>query len=362
MGSAERSRVRQLVLDFLDEGVHIDNIAWYLRSDTPFDPDLLAHALESAISHQNLEAVKICALAAADQFNIDQAQLIETVFLPAIRNLHSADDTSWIRTRVYSWMGKPILLALTESQARELLQMLVTYPEFDHDLENVVAAISRNWPGAVLDWLGERQAFARSEQATSRYDAMPFEVYELKRYLAARPDMFLRAARAWFDEDPTVFPYDGGRLLASVFPELPAELSRPLEVSFLAEPDTSVEFVLAVLQAFEGKPCVYGPLRIVVASLQVGSVHLQMARAVIEAGGVVSGEFGFADQATQRRDLIALWCDDPSETVRAFTAEMVRDLGRTIAVETRRAEQSVAMRRLAYSEELIDHGVGGQTE
>ena len=69
------------------------------------------------------------------------------------------------------------------------------------------------------------------------------------------------------------------------------------------------------------------------------------------AANVVCGEFGFAELHAGRKAMLEAWLTDPSEKVRIFAAEQIRELDRSIATETRSAEASIAMRKLNYGEE-----------
>lgn len=114
------------------------------------------------------------------------------------------------------------------------------------------------------------------------------------------------------------------------------------------------EFLRPALSAFEGRPCIYGLVRAIVTILDPESPLLREARSVLHEAGVVSGEFGFADLHTERKAMLMEWLADPSEKVRKFAAEQIRDLDRWIAAENRSAEASIALRKLEYGEELDD--------
>lgn len=241
--------------------------------------------------------------------------------------------------------------ALNEEQANVVLDALISYPELEYGAEYIAAAIAKRWPASVVAFIGKRQAFARTDTAPLRYDAVPFAVHQLQPPLAAAPDIMLDGARTWFDADPQHFTYDGGRLLASVFPDLSNGLEARLAALIAGGNVQDLAFVLGVLSAFEGKPRIYELVRAIVA-LDSDSRLLSEARSVLCASGVISGEFGFADLHAARKALLVSWLADPSETVRIFAAEQIFELDRWIAAENRSAEASIALRKLEYGEEL----------
>lgn len=350
--SARREDGLARVNGWLEEGRYVDDITWFLRSADPFDEALLLRAAQSALRHSNSRGVRNALLACADQYNKHPGTLIERVFLPALRYLSEARDFSWLRMPWVTWMNRSIIEALDEQQADVVLDALLPYPHLEYACEDIAVSIARRWPGRVIDFLGRRQAFKLTGQAPEGYDAVPFSVHDLQGPLAAVPDLMLAGARRWFDADSLHFSFDGGRLLASVFPDLANGLSERLSQVIANGNKNDLAFALAVLSAFEGKEVVYDHVRSIVAAIEVESPLFNQAKYVLQESGVVSGEFGFADLHAQRKALLEPWLRDESETVKAFAALQIHYLDQRIAAEVRSAEASIALRRLSYGEEL----------
>lgn len=351
--SDQRDRAERLIAQFIEGGLQLENIAWHFRFGGLVDLPLLRAVLESAQAHANREAARICVIAAAEAYSATETDVIEEVFLPAVRYLDGQGDTSWIDSRLFSWMSRPILVALSETQARQLLDAMLPHPDFSHGMDQIAGALARHRPAAVIDWLGRRLLHRVDERRAKDYDAIPFEVFELKEPLAVHPALMLAELRHWFERDPGTFPYTGGRLLASLFPACPEELFGLMDATFRQAPEDNAGYVLAILQAYEGRPCIYELVRVMVATFAEGSPFLDRARLVLEEGGVVTGEYGFANRAQRRMELVAPWLEDENAKVRAFAADYRRDLERTVAHETRRADHSLAMRRLDYGEDPL---------
>ena len=358
MRSAERTQALARIDGWLVAGKHIGRVAWYLRFADPFEEALLRRTLDSSIKYGDGHAVRNVLIAAVGQFAAHPGTLIEGTFLPALRYLAAAEDFSWIRMPWFSWLENPLIRALDEGPASVVLDALVPYPELEYGAEYITAAIAERWPARVVRFIGKRQVLARTDAAPQRYDAVPFEVHQLKAPLAAAPDLMLAGARDWFDADPQHFSYDGGKLLASVFPDMTNGLDARLAALIADGSQEDLAFVLAVLAAFEGKASVYGFVRTIVAALEPGSRLIDQARSVLHEAGVVSGTFGFAELHAERKTLLEPWLDDPSDTVRTFASEQIRELDRWMAAETRSAEASIALRKLQYGEELDGREAG----
>ena len=354
MRSSEKVQTEARVHAWIDAGEHLRHIAWYLRFAVPFDETLLVKTFEGASQRGDLHSVRNTLLAAASQFQQHPGALIEKVFLPALRQLMAAADSTWARMPWASWHKSPIIRALDEIQAQVVLDCLVRPLRLESSLEQIVATIADQWPAIVVEYLGRRQELARLDEKPLGYDALPFAVHQLKKPLAANPDLLLEGARSWYQSYPGYFTYDGGQLLASVFPELPDVLFQRLEKLIAGGAESDLKFVLAVLSAFEGIPRVFDLVRLVVAALDSGSEVLSQAGGAIQPTGVVRGAFGFAEAFSARRELLRGWLDDPSDRVRAFATDCIAEFDRRIAAENRSAEASIALRKLNYGEELDD--------
>ncbi len=352
MRSKGNAKALTKIDEWLNAGQYIAQIALYLRFADHFDESLFIRVLESAIKYDDKHAVRNVLISAITQFENHPGTLIEAIFLPALNYLNAADDYSWVQMPWFSWLGSPIIHALDEDQANIVLDALVSYPNLEDGAEYIAAAIAERWPAIVISFIGKRQELARTDKAPPRYDAVPFEVYQLRAPLAAAPDVMLNGARTWFNSNPLHFPYDGGRLLASVFPDLSNGFQEQLVALITDGNEQDMEFVLAILSACEGKACIYELVRSIVAKLNLGNPLLLNAQSVLRQSGVVSGEFGFAELHAKRKTLIAEWLTDQSEIVRTFATEEIRDLDRWIAIENRSAEASIAQRKLDYDEEL----------
>jgi hypothetical protein len=352
MRSAASDQVLKRIGEWLDAGRYLREIAWYLRFAEQFDEVLLARTCEIAIRQNDRRAVLNTLLAAASQFTSRPGTLIETVFLPAVQHLSATRDFGWVRFTWNSWLNSPIIRALDETQARIVLDALVPYPQLEYDAEYIAAVIAENWPAAVVDFIGKRQALARSDACPPRYDAVPYEVHELREPLTAVPDMMLRGARAWFDVDPAHFDYDGGQLIASVFPELASGLQPLLSALIDAGDEQDLAFVLGVLSGFKGRAFIYDLVKSIVARLDLESWLRAKVRSILSESDGVRGEFGYAELYAERRKLLVPWLEDESESVRTFATESISELDRWIAAENRSAEASIALRKLEYGEDL----------
>ena len=337
----------ELISHWIEAGEKLGDISWFQRFADPFDETLCRRILERAIEQNEIAAIRNCIDAAVRQYEKAPGNLIESVFLPAIDAMTRSNDMTWVRGWT-PWLDSPILKALDENQAVTALNALIPYERLEYDAEYIVAAIADRWPQRVLEFLTARQLFKRKEDSPRYYDAIPFEAHQLREPLSKVPALVVTAAVQWHHKWPAYFQFDGGKLIASVFPNL----SHGLEAELYPLVHKNPEFVVAVLASYEGASAIYPLIQAIVRQAEPGSDLVRQAHDALDESGVVSGEFGFADLNAERRELLKPWLDDESVVVQHFAGEHIGYLDRTIAAETKRAEASIAARKLAFGEEL----------
>ncbi|WP_336201793.1 RelA/SpoT domain-containing protein [Pseudomonas guariconensis] len=349
--SQEREQVRLRIESWLEHGEHLGAIAWYLRFTDRFDKELLCRTLVSAQRHGDIDGLRNVLLAAVTQFSSHPDDLIDGVFLPALRGLVELGNFSWIGQPWFSWLNNNLIASLDQTQAETVLNALIGYPELVYGAEYICASIARNWPALVVKFLGDRQLYAECEDAPSRYDALPFNVFELRAPLALVPDLILTAAQEWVTRAPGSFEFDGARLLASIFPEVVGDYAERLGVLIASREISNLAFVLALLDAYEGRDCVYPLMREIVAALPEGRDLLKRAQSVLSASGMVSGAYGFAELYGERKARMNEWLTDEREPVRTFARELIRRLEQRISAENRAAQASIALRKLEWPDD-----------
>lgn len=338
------------------DGQHLAQLAWQQRTADPFDEGLLRRILQRAIEINDLATVTNVLIASADQFDAHPGTLISEVFMPAIVFLEASGKYDWLRWPWTSWLSKGIVEGLDEASAERLLQALVRCPELEHNCEYMVASVARNYPVKVLRFIGERIQLGKSDAAPADYEAVPFDPHMLRdalqAQLAASPDVVLEEAQAWFQTDRLRFPYGGARTVVSIFPAVEGNMATSL-LQIATDGDRGeLAFLVALLEAYNGQQFLYPILRALVARLEPGDALLRVVARVFEQSGVVNGEFGYAELNVERRGWIQPWLEDEIARVRAYGQKRIHELDATIASETRRAEIDIAMRRMAYNEDV----------
>ena len=329
------------------EGKHLSSIAWYLQFADKFRLDLLTVITERGLADGDEQILRNVTIAAARQSTKRPEGLFETIFLPVAEALTARGNFGWIGG-LFNWSEAGLLKGLGDDQATSLLALVVEVPQLGTNGEAMLAVIAEDQMGAVLTAIGAR--FARENKyGDVRYEDLPHGLHYLKEPLAAAPVEVVAAARLWFDADPQLAEYRGGRLIAELFPNLEHPLY-PLLYNQIEQGRDGIEFVLSVLRAYQGQAFLHPLLREIVAALPEGDDLLSIVHIVIDSSGVLVGEYGGVEAQEARKALVADWGQDERQIVRDFASSFIKSADSALAFERRRADQSVAMRKVEWED------------
>lgn len=335
--------VEEVIEQWVAENRHLASIAWYLQFAERFRLDLLSTITERALAQGDAPILTNAAAAAARQSDRGQTRLFDAIFLPAATALTGQRSFGWM-SGLFNWSDAGLLKGLSGEQALRFLALLAEPPQLGANGEAMLAVVAKEHPDAVLALIGTR--FARENKyGDMRYEDLPHGLHYLKDPLAAAPNAVVAAARRWFDADPHLSEYRGGRLIAEVFPNFEHPLY-PLLCGQVETGRDGIAFVLSVLRAYEGQPFLHPLLREIVALLPDGDEMRSIVEIVIDSSGVLVGEYGGVEAQETRRALVADWAQDERAIVRDFAVSFIRTAENQLAFERRRADQSAAMRQI----------------
>lgn len=334
-----------LIDAWVGENRHLSSIAYYLQFAEGFRLDLLLAITNKGLAANDELILHYVAVAAARQSAKHPQGLFDEIFLPAAQALSARNIFSWVGG-MFNWDQLGLLKGLSPEQVDRLLALMVDVPRLAMNGEAMLAVIAGEHVQAVIDLIGRRFEHER-ETGDFRYEDLPHGLHYLRKPLAAAPVEIVAAARQWFDRDPSFSQFRGGRLIAQLFPNLEHPL-HPLLYSQIEQGREGIDFVLSVLRAYEGEKFLHPLLRAIVSIIPADDELLRIVEIVIGTSGVLVGEYGSVEAQDARKALVAEWESDQNEAVRAFAASFVRSADNQLAMERRRADRAVALRKIDY--------------
>lgn len=336
-----------LIEAWVVEDRHLSSIAWYLQFASVFRFDLLETITAKALATNDDQVLHNVTVAAARQSTEHPGGLFDHVFLPAAQSLSFRGLFGWAGG-MFNRDQLGLLNGLSPRQVKPLLALIVEMPRLGTSGEALLAVIAKEHVQAVIDFIGRRFSHER-ESEDFRYEDLPYGLYYLRAPLATAPAEVVAAARRWHDADPSLAQFRGGRLIAELFPNLEHPLY-PLLHSQIEEGRAGIEFVLSALRAYKGEEFLHPLLRAIVGLLPADDELLHIVDIVIDSSGVLTGEYGSVEAQEARKVLVAEWTTDGNEAVRVFAARFIKSADNQLAMERRRADRSVALRKIAYED------------
>jgi hypothetical protein len=335
----------------LDSARNLAGVAQHLRQADVVMPNFTARLLKHAIDLEDAQAVTGCLLFAFVHYGTDEVPNTDTLFRDALNFLNENRDARWV-WQAWFLDDTQFYEKLTQERTTQVIQSLGYLRRVDHDSEQILLRLAEQQPDAVWDYFATRlDNDAEDIESEDHFQAVPDCFHGLEGELSKDPLLAISKGLSWFNADPKLFQYRGGRLISIVFPNCTTKFSEALVELVKTGSDTETDFVLAIFQNYEGEASTFGVLKEIVTRFSGDDSKMNLVSGVIESTGVVSGELGFAEAYRNMKDSLTEWLTDERPEVKAFAGKKITELDLMIASEHRRAETSKEMRRLSFVEE-----------
>jgi ppGpp synthetase/RelA/SpoT-type nucleotidyltranferase len=347
-------RASALIQNWVKAGKFLPEISWYFRVGKLVDLSFAKQTLDVALSINDRNTI-LTMIAVADARHAEWGvETADAILLPAIAYFGKEGDSRWANSLWGLRSETNIFGTLTLAQSKVVLSALVAQPDIEWREEDVLCAIAKRYPKAIIEFLEQRIAFEPGGNDGGRYSAIPFQFYRLPEFLAGIPNEIVCQSFDWFASDGSLFEYRGGKLIANIYPTMGANIEAEL-LPFASSPDpVRRRFAAKVLRSYDGEDFLHPLCKEVIAASDANDDLLEEIHIVIDETGVVSGEFGMVEAYVAKREAVAAWLKDPRKAVKAFAKKHIALLDRMIASERRRAESEIEQRKRDWGEGTAD--------
>jgi ppGpp synthetase/RelA/SpoT-type nucleotidyltranferase len=275
---------------------------------------------------------------------------LSTLFFPIIAELTSRGNPNWVYAVWFKPEANNFLEFLNIEQAKVVLENLVFLAEIDFHAEQVIMPIAKKFPKIVINYFGERLNKQRQKSNGGEYDAIPYEFYVLAGPLSKVPEKLVDTVLDWYNADSSSFKYRGGDLIAKVFPKFNDRLETKLIDLINTRGEEIFDFISSILRNYKGEVFLHCVCKVLIANLPANSKYLSKVEIILENSGVLHGEFGVVELYEQKKAEILHWLEDEDPKIKSFATDYVLSLDRQRAVEQKRAEEEIEMRKRNYGE------------
>ena len=180
--------------------------------------------------------------------------------------------------------------------------------------------------------------------------------------LQPHPRDVIASVREWRGRDDGYSEGDISRFLSRIYPDFEEPLPSTL-LNFIDSANAEdLAFVASSLQGFQDRAELLPVLRAILASDVANDDIAGVVSQVLHETGVMTGEFGAAQTYQAKAELLRPWLDDESRRVAEFAAREIHSLELRVAIENRRAQEEIAMRKLQYDEPLEADDAGPKND
>jgi hypothetical protein len=312
------------------------------------DNAVLTKILEAGVRLKNDDIVVQVLATVFYRYKDSTSDLIEVIILPGIAYFTDKRDARWVNLAWFLPKDRSPIAELTAAQVDAVLKNLIYLPRIETHAEMVLAILADAHTTRVFDFFGDRLKFSTARDDENSYEPIPHHFYTLQKSFASIADHAVDTVRKWFVSGDPLFQFTGGRMLSSSFPDFPAAFQQKLLSYVHRNIREEIEFVVRVLSSYRGQPFLYETCREIVRALSPEDTLLSNVQIILQSTGVVSGEFGLVEAYKQKREDLLLWLSDADSKVWAFAEQYIASLDRQIAIEQRRSEEDLEMRKRMY--------------
>lgn len=340
---------RELEAEFLSAR-NLAGLAKHVRYSPIHKPQFFDRLVTKSIEAEDSASVIECLLFSLEEYGTNKFTDHDAVLCRALKYLNTMKDPRWVVDAWFLRNTAKCFEGMSEDSVAQILQSLGFLQTIDYQAEQILVHLAERRREWVWDFFGDRLAIESTRDSDDfSFEAIPFRFHSLDAELSKSPELAVSKGLSWFLKDRDLFRFRGGRLLSIVFPDFNGEFSTALGQSLKDGGDTEAEFVLEILQNYEGETVVHSVLKEIVARFPDDEDKMNAVRVCIDSTGVVTGELGYAEALRARKESLAEWSSDERLPVRLFVEKHEKELDRMIASEYRRAETAKEMRVRSFA-------------
>lgn len=335
------------ISEWINHEKYLPEIARYIQITPESDPIVLARILPLAVQLEDDFTVNEIVSAAFQRYRDTPSELIEMIFIPAVKYLFDRRNISWLSLVWHINENQSPIYALTEEQLEIVLKNLLCLPKIEAHEEHVLAILAKKHPNKIFDFFCERIAYELEVKAKNCYEAIPFQFYSLPRTFRSIEAHAINATRKLFTAGDKTFRFHGGRLLAISFPELP-EGFRHCLLSYINSNRDDLEFLICTLSCYQGDSNLNEICKSIIRSLPRKDPLCDKLENILHPTGVFTGEFGMLEAYVNKKREIECWVSDSDLRIKEFAEKFIIHINNQIAAIQRSNDGNREMRRLMY--------------
>ncbi|WP_065382874.1 hypothetical protein [Hyphomonas sp. ND6WE1B] len=345
--SNHREDLKPILEKFVLQGDHLTAMAKMFINERDVDRILLEAVVDAAVRTNDAYALSQLLLVAAANYESDKVYYSERLFVRALACLDEIGDSDWVQQIWYRRNVQELVADLSEPHLAIVLKALERVERISFQSEDILTTIAERHPLKVLELF--RRRIARKEKGRN-YEAVPFDVHGLEKPFSGHAQLAVDTVKSWHMHEDPMFQFEGGHLIAVLFPNFGDDLEAALLLLAKSGAFTDAKFVIGILRNYHGETFLHNVCRQLIISHAKDDELKTDVMIVLLSTGVVSGEFGMAEAYEQKAEEIEYWLSDEAAEVQDFAKSYITSLKADALQERRRAEEELELRKHRFGE------------
>lgn len=343
--SKEKNLAKGLIEEWIKQGKNLLTCASLFFYLDKVDLDVIKSIYQKATEVKDFNVLSTLLRLIVSSF--DDSSKLKSMFLDGVKQLTAQQNTKWTFFPLRNI--KQLMESLSLKEIDVVLDNLVYLQSIDFDAEEILSPIAEKYPEKVIEFFHNRVAHRLKEGKETRYDAVPYSLYELKDILSKNPEKIIPGLLKWFTEKDWLYRWEGSLLIQEIFSSLNSQLEEALLTMIKSGDKTKADAVISILRAYKGEPFIHKICKEFIKKYlkSPNTKYYKDYRTemfiILSETGVVSGEYGMRDAYKQKKQEIQSWKSERSKAIQLFVKEYEDSLDKQIAYQQKRADEDIEL-------------------
>lgn len=348
--STKSQMAKDKISEWLSKNKHLSICAFIFSVVNEIDESLLKKVFQRARTAKNIEALNTIIRSIVQAY--PKSKNLKSLFLDTIKELTKNKNTWWINHVWYK--GETILKDLSNEDFEIVLDNLNLLSSIDYHAEEILKPLAERQPERIIDFFHDRvkeKTRRKRDILRDRYDAVPFNLHELKNILKEQEKVIVPKLLKWYDEYDKkhnwFFGWEASHLFEDIFPDFSPVLEQELIIIVKKKNKKSRDIVFSVLSQYKGSGSrLWNIVRVLVDTYAGKREYKEVEGHLfgyLSQTGVVSGEYGLRDAYKNKKDALGGFKKDKDKNFRKFVENYEKYLDQRITYEQKHTDEEIEL-------------------
>ena len=340
---SKQEEAKGILEGWIEEGKYLSHCAFMFEYVQETDENLLNEIYKKARGRNDTKTLTIIMHSIVTNF--EKSKKGKNLFINCIKELKKSKGRWWT-SPIIRFRGRPIFETLNEKDWSIVFENLLVAPRIN--CLEILFVAAKNFPKELVRFSYERTKIEEQKNLKEEYDAIPFNLEELKRPLNQNATTVIEEIFQWFQEGNAFFYLKGGYFLQAIFPRFHQELEKQLIKLLKSKNKNKADVVLYVLNSYRGETFLHNVCKELIEQYPKNQKYKQQMFIILSRTPVVWGDYGIVEAHESKKEEIQEWKKDKSKVIQDFAQEYEQYLCKKITSEKKMIDDEVEIRKREF--------------